>query len=129
MLSPAMVPAIREVPDPAQVLTQALRRAAEAWELSQRELARILGVSDATASRLFAGVSKIEPDRKEGELALLFLRSFRSLDALLGGDAARARAWLRASNEHLGGVPADRLQSVEGLVHVVGYLDAMRGKL
>ena len=71
----------------------------------------------------------IAPASKEGELALLFLRVYRSLDTLVGGDDARARAWLSAHNDHLGGVPADRLTSVQGLVDVVQYLDAMRGRL
>ena len=64
-----------------------------------------------------------------GQLALLFLRLYRSLDALVGGDDARARAWLSAPNGHLGGVPAERMMTVEGLVDVVQYLDAMRGRL
>ena len=69
------------------------------------------------------------PASKEGELALLFIRVYRSLDALMGGDDVRSRAWLHAVNAHLGGVPAERLTSVEGLVDVVQYLDAVRGRL
>ena len=71
----------------------------------------------------------LDPDTKEGELALLFLRLYRSLDALVGGDDAKARDWLHAENAHLAGVPADRIRTVEGLVDVVQYLDAMRGRL
>jgi len=59
----------------------------------------------------------------------LFLRLFRSLDALMGGDEAKARAWFKAENAHVGGVPAERIRTVEGLVDVVQYLDAMRGRL
>jgi hypothetical protein len=47
----------------------------------------------------------------------------------MGGDEAKSRAWLRAENTHLGGVPADLIRRVEGLVDVVHYLDAMRGRL
>jgi hypothetical protein len=57
----------------------------------------------------------------------LFLRVFRGLDALLG-DAESCRKWLTAENIHLGGVPAELIRDVEGLVHVIQYLDAMRGK-
>jgi transcriptional regulator with XRE-family HTH domain len=113
---------------PAATLTKATLRAAEALGLSQRELAQLLGVSAASASRL--GRSRqIEPDSKEGELALLFLRLYRSLDALVGGDAAAASSWLDADNTHLGAVPRELLQRVDGLVHVVEYLDFMRGRL
>jgi hypothetical protein len=79
-------------------------------------------------SRLHHG-RLIDTDSKEGELALLLLRVFRSLDAVVGGDDAAARAWLHAENHHLGGTPAKRLGTVEGLVDVVRYLDAMRGTL
>lgn len=59
----------------------------------------------------------------------MFVRLYRSLDALIGGDDGKARAWMHAMNEHLGGVPDERIRTVEGLVNVVQYLDAMRGRL
>ncbi|MBX3247690.1 MAG: DUF2384 domain-containing protein [Myxococcales bacterium] len=117
-----------ERPDPAEVLTTATLRVAAKLGLSQRALSDILGVSPATLSRLGRGRT-IDPTRKEGELAVLLVRVFRSLDALVGGDEAKARAWLDAENTHLGGVPRERLRTVQGLVDVVGYLDAMRGHL
>lgn len=110
------------------VVTKAVLRAAEHLGVSQRDLARILGISEATVSRLSSGRVALDVDRKEGELALLFVRVFRSLDALVG-DPAKARSWFHAKNTHLGGVPADRARTVEGLVHVAEYLDAMRGQL
>jgi transcriptional regulator with XRE-family HTH domain len=109
------------------VVTKAVRRVAEALDVSQKELARILGVSEATVSR-FASGKLLDVDRKEGELALLLVRMFRSLDALVGSEA-KARAWFHAHNDHLGGVPAERVRTIEGLVHVAEYLDAMRGQL
>jgi hypothetical protein len=115
-------------PQPAVVLTKALLAAARRLGLRNRDLAAVLGASEASISRL-AGGRTIEPASKEGELALLFLRLFRSLDALVGGDGEQGRAWLHADNTHLGGVPAERIRKVEGLVDVVQYLDSMRGRL
>jgi len=115
-------------PPPERVLTKAVRSAAGRLGLRNRRLAEVLGTSEASVSRLSTGRT-IDPESKEGELALLFLRLFRSLDALVGGDEARARAWLGAENMHLGGVPAERIRRVEGLVDVVQYLDALRGRL
>ena len=114
--------------DPAAVLTKAVRSAALRLGLTQRHLADVLGASEASISRMQRGRG-IDPASKEGELALLFLRLFRSLDALVGGDDGRARQWLHAVNEHLAGVPADRIRTVQGLVDVAQYLDAMRGRL
>jgi hypothetical protein len=96
--------------------------------LRQHHLADVLGVSAASVSRLVHGRG-IDPASKQGELALLFLRVYRSLDALVGGDEGRARQWVHAENDHLGGVPAERLATVQGLVDVAEYLDAMRGRL
>lgn len=118
-----------DAPDPAAVLAKATRRAAEALGMTQRELAAVLGASEATVSRLYAGRRGLDPASKEGELGALLVRVFRSLDALVGGDAQAARAWMRAPNAHLGEVPIALLARVEGLVRVAGYLDAMRGTL
>jgi len=118
------------LPAPAAdaVLTKALLRAAERLGLRNRDLALILGASESSISRL-GRQRRIHPESKEGELALLFLRLYRSLDALAGGSAETARSWLTAPNDHLGGVPAELIRWAEGLVDVVQYLDAMRGKL
>ena len=115
-------------PDPAAVLTKAVLSAAGRLGLRHRDLAAVLGASEASISRLQRGRT-IDPESKAGELALLFLRRYRSLDALVGGDDVQAQRWLHAENAHLGGVPAQRLTTVQGLVSVVDYLDAMRGRL
>jgi transcriptional regulator with XRE-family HTH domain len=117
-------------PRAAAVLAKAVVRAAEALGLSQAQLAAVLGASPASVSRTFAGEREVDPDSAEGRLALLFVRVFRSLDALVGGDPEKARLWLRASNHHLGGgAPLRLLAGAQGLVHVAEYLDAMRGAL
>ena len=109
------------------VLTKATLRAARLLGLTDAALGAILGISGASVSRLGGGSRAIVPVDKEGQLAILFLRMYRSLDALLG-DAESCRRWLHAENTHLGQVPAGLLPSVEGLVRVTQYLDAMRGK-
>src|SRR5688500_4718892 len=115
-------------PDPASVLTKALLSAAARLDVRNRQLAQVIGTSEASVSRL-STTRALDPESKQGELSLLFLRLFRSLDALMGGDEAKARAWFKAENAHVGGVPAERIRTVEGLVDDVQYLDAMRGRL
>jgi transcriptional regulator with XRE-family HTH domain len=119
--------AAAKAPSPDAVVTKATLRAAERLAVPDAALARVLGVSASSVSRLRSGRA-IRPSEKEGELALLFLRLYRSLDALLGGDAEGCRRWLRGANAHLGGVPLQLIQTVSGLVNVGRYLDAMRGK-
>ena len=115
-------------PEPATVLAKAALAAAARLGIRHKQLGEIIGTSEASVSRLRSGRG-LDPSRKEGEIALLFLRLYRSLDALVGGDDVKARAWLHSANDHIGGVPADRIRTVEGLVDVVQYLDAMRGRL
>ncbi len=115
-------------PQPAPVIAKAVLAVAQRLGLRDRQLAVIIGSSEASVSRLRTGRG-LEPSSKEGELALLLVRLYRGLDALVGGDDAAARAWLHAANSHLNGVPAERITTVEGLVDVVQYLDAMRGRL
>jgi transcriptional regulator with XRE-family HTH domain len=111
------------------VLTKATVRAAGHLGLSQQALSKVLHVSPATVSRWFGGQSVIGAGSAEGHLARLFVRVFRSLDALVGGNPQKARAWFVAHNHHLGAPPAERIGSIEGLVHVAEYLDAVRGTL
>jgi len=114
--------------DPAIVLSKAAINASDRVGLRHKQLAEIIGTSEASVSRMRSGRG-LDPATKEGELTLLFLRLYRSLDTLVGGDDLKARDWLHAANDHIGGVPADRIRTVEGLVDVVQYLDAMRGRL
>ena len=124
MRSPRPAPAGQPKPD--VILTKALLRAAALLELSSASLARVLGVSEASVSRLVSGARSVDPSSKEGELALLLVRVYRSLDALVGTDAAQRKAWLRSPNRALNGRPSDLIQRADGLVAVVNYLDAMR---
>lgn len=117
-------------PTPAEdavIVAKAFFRASAALNLSQREISGILGRSEATISRLLRNGGTLDPNSKEGEIALLFLRFFRSLDALFGGREADMRAWFDAPNTALNGVPRDQIQSLQGLFGALHYLDAMRG--
>jgi transcriptional regulator with XRE-family HTH domain len=116
-------------PDAAATLTKAVLRVAERFGLSQRELAAVLGLSEASASRLAAGKRHMDVHGKEGEFGLYLVRIARSLDALVGGDREQARQWLDADNHHLASPPRALLATIGGLVHVAEYLDAMRGRL
>lgn len=116
-------------PSAPAILTRALLRAAEFLELPQAELAVVVGLSEASISRLAHGQRALEPESTSWQLAALFVRLFRSLDAIVGSDDAAARAWLRSENLGLGGVPRELIREVAGLVRTVDYLDAARARL
>lgn len=112
----------------AAVVTKGVVRAADRLELSNRALAGVLGVSEATVSRMGAQSYQLDPEGKPYELAVLFLRLYRSLDALVDGDLTAARAWMRNENTALGASPLSQIATVTGLVNVIGYLDARRSQ-
>ena len=116
--------------DKERVLSKALLNMASFLKLSGKDLSEIIGISESSATRLHQGKKFISPSSKEGELALLLLRVYRSLNALVGNHHDKARAWLQSKNAYFNHQkPIDEIKHVQGLVLVLNYLDAMRGKL
>lgn len=114
-------------PEPAAVVSKAVVRAADLLGMTQKQLSRVIGLSEPSASRLAGGKFQLSPDRpKEWELALLFVRLFRSLDAIWGHEA---RHWMHTPNTALGAAPIEVATQITGLVRIVDYLDAARGRV
>ncbi|RWX68423.1 DUF2384 domain-containing protein [Mesorhizobium sp. M4B.F.Ca.ET.089.01.1.1] len=108
------------------VVTKATLRAAELLDVTARVLASVIGVSEATVSRMRKQDFLLERGTKPFELAVLFVRLFRSLDAIVGGDEGIARAWLKNANTAFDGAPIEKIQTIAGLVDVIAYLDSRR---
>ncbi|TLZ21341.1 MAG: DUF2384 domain-containing protein [Gammaproteobacteria bacterium] len=119
----------RPAPAPGVILSRATVRAARLLAVAQADLAQVIGVSGATLSRIAHGRKALEPGSKPWQLAALFVRLFRSLDAIVGSDDAAARAWLRSDNHALGGAPLALIREPAGLVRTVDYLDAARARI
>lgn len=115
-------------PDAGATLTKAVMRAAGFLGISQAVVASVLGISTASVSRMASGQYVLDMHRKEWEFGVLFVRLFRSLDAILG-HGEQARLWLSHDNLALGGKPLELIRTTEGLVRVVHYLDATRGRI
>lgn len=111
-------------PEPSAVLGKAVLRAAERMGLSRSELGDVLGRDRSSISR-----SGVDPDSKAGELATLLLRCYRSLAVMVDDNESQIREWLTSPNLHTSGTPREQLQTVDGLVRVCEYLDAIRGKV
>src|SRR5512144_1206727 len=122
-------PAPRPAVDAGAVLAKATVRSAALLGLNGATLAKVLGASEATVSRIGRGERPLRPQSKEGELGALLVRLFRSLDALVGNDEARRLAWMRSYNDALNGTPAELVLKAQGLVLTVAYVDGMRAPL
>ncbi len=109
---------------PGQIAAKAVFNAARELGLTQRDLARSIGLSEPSISRMKGGGYTLEG--KPLELALCIIRIFRALDAIAGGEAAVVRGWIANENSDLGAVPKDLIATATGLVDVMNYLDAAR---
>ena len=110
-------------------LTKATIRAARKLGLKNRMLSAIIGLSPPTISRMSKGEYELERTSKAFQLSVLFVRLYRSLDAIVSGDENVARAWLNNPNVPLGDKPINLIQNVSGLVNVIDYLDARRASV
>jgi len=110
------------------ILTKALKNAADYWGVNNKHLGDVIGLSEASVSRLKNSQYVIDHNSKPWQLAVLFLRAFRGLDAYMGGNIENEKRWLRANNQVLGGAPLELMRNVEGLSNVVQYVDYMRGQ-
>ena len=113
-------------PEAGPVLTKSVLRAADTLGLSATELSKIIGSSGSTISRMKKGDVVFQDGSKEFELGVLFVRLFRSLDTIVGGQEDIAKAWLRNENSALAGIPAQKIEKIAGMMDVIGYLDARR---
>ncbi|MFT7561570.1 MAG: hypothetical protein ACI93R_003499 [Flavobacteriales bacterium] len=118
----------QQKPSADAVLAKAVLKAAEQLGLKQVNLAAVLGMHRTAISRLKQSPS-LNPASKQGELALLLIRLARALFALTGGDSDWIKHFMATPNHVTGGVPAEQIESIQGLMSVVQFADAIRGKV
>lgn len=123
-----MTALIQPVPSPDAVLAKAVLRAAAQLGLRQADLAAVLGMHRTAISRLKQSPS-LDPDSKQGELALLLVRMARALFALTGGDQDWIRHFMQTPNQATGGIPARQIETIQGLMRVLQFVDGIRGKI
>ncbi|WP_334078995.1 MbcA/ParS/Xre antitoxin family protein [Microbulbifer sp. M83] len=120
----ASMPSLQPQVSDDEVLLEAVLNTASHLGLRKKELAEIVHMDERTLRRK----SGLDPDSAAGQLGLLLVRSYRSAFVLMGG-AEGARYWFTTRNRALNGSPRELSFTIEGLVRVVNYLDAMRGKV
>lgn len=99
-----------------RILADAARAAGTALGLDTHELARALQVGDPAA----AGC--LDPESAPAMRARDVIRVYLSLQALVGDNPPVIRHWMRGYNRGTRGVPAEQIQSAEGLAAILGYL-------
>lgn len=112
-----------ETLDASMVLGEAVLNAGARLGLSTTQVGQIIG-----RDRSSIGRKGVRPQSKSGELAMFLIRIYRSLFALVGGNESHMRHFMQSENRGTGGIPLEQIQRVSGLVSVMQYLDAMRGR-
>ena len=111
------------MPTKSCILTKALLNAAKEMGIPTTYLAKIIGRDENSFKH-----PGINPDSKPGELALMLIRCYKSLYALVGGNSEHMQHWMHTKNKGTQGIPVEQILRIDGLVRVTEYLDAMRKK-
>lgn len=113
--------------DRSRVLSQAVVEAARRMKINSTDLGSILGFSQPTSSRLMNAQYAIKEGAKEWELSAHFVRLYRSLSSLVGGNDDLAADWLSSQNKAFNQqTPISYIKRVDGLIYACEYLDTHR---
>ena len=100
---------------PAAVLGKSVLTAAKLLSLSQSQLAIVLDM-DVEANQ-----PELDPNSKQGKLALLLIRLYQALHALTGGDQAAMKIFLTSENRVTSGIPIHQIETMSGLISVLNF--------
>ncbi len=114
---------LKSSPTPSELVSNGILRAVEDLDLTGNAVARIIGISAATFSRLRAGSWRFQEGSKPYELALALLRIHHALKSVMSGNIERMRKWLRARHDAFGAAPVERLAQIQGLFGVLHHLE------
>ncbi|GAA6136189.1 hypothetical protein NBRC116188_29790 [Oceaniserpentilla sp. 4NH20-0058] len=113
--------------DQEHILAKALIRASEALGLQKKELAEVVGVNPSQISRLQE--TGIKTASKEWEIATYVIRIARGLHALNNGDSKNTQHFMSTYNQILQATPKTEIKRLDGLLRILNFVDAFRGKV
>ena len=110
------------------VLIRVALRMQGAYGIGDPEMAEILGITPADLRLIADGGDPHRVGTPVLERAAVLVRAVGALEAVVGGNTGRARAWLLAANLDMGGArPLDLLRTAGGASEVLAYLVAVLG--
>lgn len=113
----------------SEVLGKATLRAGLCLGIRRPRLARLLGITPNSISRLARGTYALKVNSRSWERASLVVRLHRALETIMAGDLKAMRSWLRSPNTDLGATPASRLTTAAGLAKVTHYVESSLAKV
>lgn len=115
----------RQSLDQKRILAKAFFKASEQLNLSQTQLAMILGISEPEIHKL-RSKGQIDPFSQQGERALLIIRLFKALYNLSGGDQKKIQLFLNTRNRVTGGIPLKQIETTHGLVACLQFVEPIQ---
>lgn len=106
---------------PTVVLGKSVLRAAKLLSLSQSQLAIVLDM-DVEAITQLQNQPELDPNSKQGKLALLLIRLYH---ALTGGDQAAMNIFLMSENRVTSGILIHQIETMSGLISVLNFVEAI----
>ena len=103
-------------------LTSALLSASARLGLKKCELAKAVGLSDATLRRYARKAGVLRQGSKQWELAAMLIGAYQSASVLVGHDEKLLKSWTRSYNRAFNLSPGEAMSTVQGLVAVSSYL-------
>lgn len=101
----------------AVVLAGATVRAGQALGLTPNRTAALIGYDQADVAQ------GLDPLSNPGKRALMLIRVFQSLDALLGGNQEMILTWMNSHNDYFSAAPVDLIDQDQGFGRVLSYLE------
>ena len=118
-------PSSRQSLDQKRILAKAFFKASEQLNLSQTQLAMILGISELEIHKL-RSERQLDPFSQQGEKALLIIRLFKALYNLSGGDQKTIQLFLSTRNRMTGGIPLEQIGTMHGLVACLQFVELIQ---
>lgn len=113
----------------SEVLGKATLRAAARLGIHHPRLARVLGITSRSISRLGRGTYALKVNSRSWRRALLVVRLHRALETIMAGDPEAMRSWFRSHHTELRATPALCLTTAAGLAKVTHYVEAALAKV
>lgn len=113
----------QQKPSPSDLVTNGVIKACDDLDINGATVARIIGISTASVSRMRNGTWKFQEGSKSYELAIALLRMHLALKRKMRDNLDRMRGWLRATDATLGSAPIDHLNRIQGLFRVIFLLE------
>ncbi len=114
--------------DSVAVLSKATLNAAKQLGLNQAELGAVLGIDRTAVSRM-KSKPNLDPDTKQGEIALHLIRLARALSALTGADEKWIQHFMHTPNKRTNGIPAEQIRTISGLMNFLRFVEAISAKI